>query len=78
MNLRHIVVATDESDAGRQAVAAASSYATWDLTVLGWDAALVVEPDPVDRDVEQLLEFANAQLLSCGSTTRDSAEDCVR
>jgi len=40
-----------------------SSYTTRDLTVLGWDAALVVEPDPADRDVEQLLEFANAQLL---------------
>jgi hypothetical protein len=31
--------------------------------VLSWDAALVVEPDPADSDVEQLLEFANAQLL---------------
>ena len=40
-----------------------SSYTTRDLTVLGWDAALVVEPDPADRDMEQLLEFANAQLL---------------
>ncbi|HUQ15793.1 MAG TPA: hypothetical protein VM094_07040 [Gemmatimonadales bacterium] len=40
-----------------------SSYTTRDLTVLSWDAALVVEPDPADRDVEQLLEFANAQLL---------------
>jgi hypothetical protein len=40
-----------------------SSYTTKDLTVLGWDAALVVEPDPADSDVEQLLEFANAQLL---------------
>jgi hypothetical protein len=40
-----------------------SSYTTADLTVLGWDAALVVEPDPADNDVEQLLEFANAQLL---------------
>jgi hypothetical protein len=33
------------------------------LTVLGWDAALVVEPDPADSDVEQLLEFANARLI---------------
>ena len=40
-----------------------SSYTTRDLTVLGWDAALVMEPNPADRDVEQLLEFANAQLL---------------
>ena len=40
-----------------------SSYTTQDLTVLGWDAALVVEPDPADSDVELLLEFANAQLL---------------
>ena len=40
-----------------------SSYTVRDLTVLGWDAALVVEPDPADTDLEQLLEFANAQLL---------------
>jgi len=40
-----------------------SSYTMQDLTVLGWDAALVVEPDPSDSDVELLLEFANAQLL---------------
>jgi hypothetical protein len=40
-----------------------SSYTTRDLTVLGWDAALVVEPDPADMDLELLLEFANAQLL---------------
>jgi hypothetical protein len=40
-----------------------SSYTVRDLTVLSWDAALVVEPDPADTDVEQLLEFANAQLL---------------
>ncbi len=40
-----------------------SSYTIHDLTVLGWDAALVVEPDPADTDMEQLLEFSNAQLL---------------
>jgi hypothetical protein len=40
-----------------------SSYTRQDLTALGWDAALVIEPDPADRDVELLLEFANAQLL---------------
>ncbi len=34
-----------------------------DLTVISWDGALVVEPVPQDRDVEYVLEFANAQLL---------------
>lgn len=39
------------------------SYYGDDLTVLSWDNALVVEPRPEDRDVEYILEFANAQLL---------------
>lgn len=39
------------------------SYYSEDLTILTWDNALVVEPDPQDRDVEYVLEFANAQLL---------------
>lgn len=39
------------------------SYYAEDLTILTWDNALVVEPDPHDRDVEYVLEFANAQLL---------------
>jgi hypothetical protein len=39
------------------------SYYADDLAVLTWDNALVVEPQPMDRDVEYILEFANAQLL---------------
>jgi hypothetical protein len=39
------------------------SYYDDDLTVLTWEAALVVEPRAEDRDVEYVLEFANAQLL---------------
>ena len=39
------------------------SYYEDDLTVLTWDNALVVEPRADDRDVEYILEFANAQLL---------------
>ena len=39
------------------------SWTTEDLVVLTWDNALVVEPDPLDDDVEYVIEFANAQLL---------------
>jgi hypothetical protein len=39
------------------------SYYADDLVVLTWDNALVVEPSSNDRDVEYILEFANAQLL---------------
>jgi hypothetical protein len=39
------------------------SYYADDLAVLTWDNALVVEPQATDRDVEYILEFANAQLL---------------
>jgi hypothetical protein len=39
------------------------SYYEDDLTVLAWNAALVVEPVAEDTDVEYVLEFANAQLL---------------
>jgi hypothetical protein len=39
------------------------SYYADDLVVLTWDNALVVEPQANDRDVEYILEFANAQLL---------------
>ena len=39
------------------------SYYANDLTVLSWDNALIVEPREEDRDVEYILEFANAQLL---------------
>lgn len=39
------------------------SYFTDDLVVLTWENALVLEPSGTDRDVEYILEFANAQLL---------------
>jgi hypothetical protein len=39
------------------------SYYVDDLVVLTWDNALVLEPAANDRDVEYILEFANAQLL---------------
>jgi len=39
------------------------SYYGDDLVILAWSAALVVEPNPEDADVEYVLEFANAQLL---------------
>jgi hypothetical protein len=39
------------------------SYYADDLIVLTWDNALVAEPQAGDRDVEYILEFANAQLL---------------
>jgi hypothetical protein len=39
------------------------SYYEDDMAVLTWDNALVVEPQANDRDVEYILEFANAQLL---------------
>jgi hypothetical protein len=39
------------------------SYYADDLAVLTWENALVVEPQRTDRDVEYILEFANAQLL---------------
>lgn len=38
-------------------------YTQFDRTIVAYDAALVVEPDPTDHDVELLIEFANAQLL---------------
>jgi hypothetical protein len=39
------------------------TYFEDDLTVLAWNAALVVEPLATDTDVQYVLEFANAQLL---------------
>jgi hypothetical protein len=50
-------------DARRHLLSRRFSYTDQDLTVLSWDAALVVEPAQADQDVEFLLEFANAQLL---------------
>jgi hypothetical protein len=49
--------------ARRELVPHRFSYYDDDLTVLTWDNALVVEPRSEDRDVEYVLEFANAQLL---------------
>ena len=39
------------------------SYYADDLVVVTWENALVLEPSTNDRDVEYILEFANAQLL---------------
>ena len=39
------------------------SYTSEDLAILTWDNALIVDPSPVDTDVQFILEFANAQLL---------------
>ena len=51
------------ADARRELVPHRFSYHDDDLTVLTWENALVVEPRANDRDVEYVLEFANAQLL---------------
>ena len=51
------------SDARRELLPHRFSYYADDLTILTWDNALVVEPRAEDRDVEYILEFANAQLL---------------
>ena len=50
-------------DARRELLPHRFSYYRDDLTVLTWDNALVVEPRGDDRDIEYILEFANAQLL---------------
>jgi len=49
--------------ARRELVPHRFSYYEDDLVVLSWESALVVEPRVEDRDVEYVLEFANAQLL---------------
>lgn len=49
--------------ARRDSLSPRFSYFEDDLTVLAWNGALVVEPNPEDTDVEYVLEFANAQLL---------------
>jgi hypothetical protein len=51
------------ADARRELLPHRFSYHPDDLTILTWDNALVVEPRAEDRDVEYILEFANAQLL---------------
>lgn len=50
-------------DARRELLLHRFSYYADDLAILTWDNALVVEPRAEDRDVEYILEFANAQLL---------------
>jgi hypothetical protein len=49
--------------ARREVVSNRYSYFLDDLAVVSWNAALVVEPVREDRDVQYVLEFANAQLL---------------
>ncbi len=49
--------------ARRELLSPRFSYFDDDLAVVTWNAALVVEPEPEDRDVQYVLEFANAQLL---------------
>lgn len=49
--------------ARRELLSQRFSYFEDDLTVLAWNAALVVEPATEDTDVSYVLEFANAQLL---------------
>jgi hypothetical protein len=51
------------ADARRELLPHRFSYYADDLTILTWDNALIVEPRAEDRDVEYILEFANAQLL---------------
>ena len=55
---RPLAPAARESLLGRE-----FRYTQLDRTIVAYDAALVVEPDPNDHDVELLIEFANAQLL---------------
>lgn len=49
--------------ARRELLSPRFSYFDDDLAVVTWNAALVVEPELEDRDVQYVLEFANAQLL---------------
>lgn len=49
--------------ARRELLSQRFTYFEDDLTVLTWNAALVVEPVAEDTDVQYVLEFANAQLL---------------
>jgi hypothetical protein len=47
----------------RDLLSARFSYFEDDLAVVTWNAALVLDPEPGESDVEYVLEFANAQLL---------------
>ena len=49
--------------ARRELLSQRYSYFEDDLTILTWNAALVVEPVVEDTDVPYILEFANAQLV---------------
>lgn len=51
------------SAARRELIPHRFSYYEDDLAVVSWESALVIEPRVEDRDVEYILEFANAQLL---------------
>lgn len=51
------------SAARRELIPHRFSYYDTDLTILSWESALIIEPRAEDRDVEYVLEFANAQLL---------------
>jgi hypothetical protein len=51
------------NEARRELIPYRFSYYDDDLVVLTWESALIVEPRADDRDVEHILEFANAQLL---------------
>ena len=50
-------------EACRKLLANRFSYYGDDLAIITWDSALVIDPSLQDRDVEYVLEFANAQLL---------------
>jgi hypothetical protein len=54
------------------------SYFADDVTVITWNAALVLEPNPADSDVEYVLEFANAQLLELRWHDRQLDEELPR
>jgi hypothetical protein len=61
------LLSADEPTLSREArselVSRRFSYYADELVVVTWDNALIVEPDRGDKDVEYVLEFANAQLL---------------
>jgi hypothetical protein len=51
------------ASARRELLSARYSYFDDDLAILAWNGALIIEPVEEDKDVEYVLEFANAQLL---------------
>ncbi|HTE45576.1 MAG TPA: hypothetical protein VK636_10060 [Gemmatimonadaceae bacterium] len=54
---------TVSAAARRELIPYRFSYYEDDLAALSWESAVIVEPRSEDRDVEYVLEFANAQLL---------------